>query len=117
VDRNDVMEYVTRSEAWERSAAEIRAAARARTLFGATEDYLDVLAGTRPWSVEEHREVLEEMAAAWLSRGGEDWLPGLDRAWVAEHVRERPRRDRLSGGVVVDEFLRWAADEGLISAR
>jgi hypothetical protein len=111
------MEFAARSEAWERSAAEIRAAARARTLCGAIEDHLDFLAGSRPWSVDTHRQVLEEMAAAWIARGGGDWLPGLDRSWVAQHVRDRSRQDRLSGGVAVEEFLRWAADEGLVSAR
>ena len=93
-----------------------RGLVHARTLFGAIDDHLGHLVHTRPWVMEAHQEVLEAMAAAWIARGGENWLPSLDRTWVAEYVRDRPADDRLTGGIAVAEFFRWATEEGLVPA-
>ncbi len=98
------------------ATADGRGLVHARTLFGAIDDHLGFLVHNRPWVVEAHSEVLEEMAAAWIARGGENWLPSVDRTWVAEYVRDRPEADRLTGGIAVAEFFRWATREGLVPA-
>lgn len=96
--------------------ADGRGLVHARTLFGAIDDHLAFLVHSRPWLVEAHESVLEGMAAAWIARGGDNWLPGVDRVWVAEYVRDRPEPDRLTGEIAVAEFFRWAAAEDLVSA-
>ena len=66
------------------------------------------------WSTQA--EILEGMAAAWIARGGENWLPSVDRTWVAEYVRDRRGPDRLMGEVAVSEFFRWETQEGRVPA-
>ena len=83
--------------------------AHARTLVGAIDDHLGYLVHDQPWLIDHRTTVLEDLAEEWLGEGHANWLPDLDINWVAAQMVARSESDRDA----VEQFLRWAALEGI----
>jgi hypothetical protein len=88
-----------------------------RTLLGAIENFMSSVVHVRPYLAQGYREVLEDMAEAWLDAGGANTFSSVAQSWLDGFVQQASRPEtRTARRAALDDFLGWMANAERASA-